>query len=228
MKDLTLSVVIPAFNEEKTIGKCLTSLKKQKVQPDKIIVVNNNSTDNTAAIARKFDVIVLQEKKQGMIPARNTGFDIVKSDIIARTDADTMVPPYWVAKIKEHFSSDDIIGVSGPAYYFDLPKGVRISYWSTNMFFRLLKKKLKTDCLFGPNMAIRRSAWEKVRNEICLKDSLVHEDIDLAVHLAHYGKIKFDPKLIVATSAQRWKKPYSYIEYSYRLAKMLRRHNIDL
>ena len=67
-----------------------------------------------------------------------------------------------------------------------------------------------------------------VKKDLCRHDSLVHEDIDLGIHLAKYGKIKFDSKLIVATSAKRWKKPYSYLEYTYRLAKMLGKHKIAI
>lgn len=228
MKDISITVIIPAYNEEKTIAKCLTSVLRQKVKADEIVVVNNNSTDKTVEIAKSFSVRVIDEKKQGMISARNAGFDYVKSDIIARTDADSMVPQNWIAKIKELFLQRDVLAVSGPAYFFDLPGTVKLSYLSSRLLFKLVEKRIKTDCLFGPNMALRKSAWEKVRKEVCTTDALVHEDIDLAIHLSKYGKIKFDSKLIIATSARRWKKPYSYLEYSYRLAKMLRKHKIKI
>lgn len=228
MSNFTVSVVIPVYNEEKHIEKCLESLMLQTVKPNEIIVVNNNSTDKTVETVKKFKVILINEEKKGITPARNAGFNKAKSDIIARTDGDTRLPPYWIAKIKENLENSDILAVSGPAYYFDLPRGMKISYWSTSIFFKFLKRKIKTDCLFGPNMAIKKTAWEKVKGDTCLVDKLVHEDIDLAIHLSKYGRIKFDSKMIVATSAERWKKPYSYLEYSYRLAKMLRRHNIKI
>src|ERR1035437_9820650 len=89
---MKVSVVIPAYNEEKYIGACLDSLMDQKEKPDEIIVVNNNSTDNTAKIVKKYPVRLINEEQQGMIPARNRGFNEAKFEIIARTDADTILP----------------------------------------------------------------------------------------------------------------------------------------
>lgn len=225
---MKVSAVIPVYNEEKYIEKCLIALFNQKEKADEIIVVDNNCTDKTIDIAKKFNIKIIHETEQGMIPARNRGFDEARYEIIARTDADTRVPATWVKQIKENFRNPDIIALSGPEYFYDIPRGIRISYWSSLIYFKLIKKGIKTDVLLGPNMAIRKNIWEKVKNDICLEDALVHEDIDLAIHSAQYGKIKLDRKLMVATSGRRWKKPYSYLEYSQRLAKMLRKHNFRL
>ncbi len=83
---------------------------------------------------------------------------------------------------------------------------------------------VKHDCLYGPNCIIRKNGWKKIKNEICLNDKLVHEDLDLAIHIAPFGKIKFDPTLIVSTSFRRWKKPDAYIEYLYRGLKSINNH----
>jgi len=58
-----ISVIIPVFNEEKFLPRCLESLKNQKFKDFEIIVVDNNSTDKTAEIAKKFNVILVSEKK---------------------------------------------------------------------------------------------------------------------------------------------------------------------
>ena len=58
-----ISVIIPVFNEEKFLPRCLESLKNQKFKYFEIIVVDNNSTDKTAEIAKKFNVILVSEKK---------------------------------------------------------------------------------------------------------------------------------------------------------------------
>ncbi|HEX8932548.1 MAG TPA: glycosyltransferase family A protein, partial [Patescibacteria group bacterium] len=100
---MKISVIIPAYNEEKYIGACIESLLKQNRLPDEIIVVNNNSTDQTAAIASQYPVKVINEKEQGITPARNRGLNEAQYDIIARTDADTILPPDWIEKIKKHF-----------------------------------------------------------------------------------------------------------------------------
>ena len=100
---MKVSVVIPAFNEEKYIGKCLKSVVNQIMPADEIIVVNNNCTDKTEVIAKKFGARIVKEKVQGMTPARNRGFNSVKYEIIARTDADTVVPKDWIKIIKNNF-----------------------------------------------------------------------------------------------------------------------------
>jgi len=84
-----ISVIIPAANEEKTLPFCLASLKKQTFSNFEVIVIDNNSTDKTAAVAQKFGAKVVSEKKQGIIYARERGFQEAKGEIIARTDADT-------------------------------------------------------------------------------------------------------------------------------------------
>lgn len=226
---MKISVVIPVYNEEKYIGACLDSLFSQVEKPDEIIVVNNNSTDNTLEIVKKYPVKIIHEKKQGMIPTRNKGFNKAAGDIIARTDADTHVPKNWIKQIKASFIKDKkLVALSGPASFYDVPLPVRSSPWPTRFFIEIFEPKaiIKHDSLFGPNMAIRKSAWEKVKKEVCLEDKDVHEDIDLAIHLGFVGKIKFDNKLIVSSSARRWKKLSPYFEYPYRSFKMYHKHKM--
>ncbi len=229
---MKISVVIPAYNEEKRIDACLESLMKQKIMPDEIIVVDNNSTDSTKEIVKKYPVKIVTEKKQGMIPARNRGFNTAKYDIIARTDADTILPPNWIKKIKKCFLDKKLIALSGPAEFYDLPELIRNSHWQSKptgvnlikSYNRIVRKMTKHDCVFGPNYSIRKSTWEMIKNNVCLNDKQVHEDLDLAIHLAPYGKIKFDVNLIVSTSVRRWKRPNAYIEYLYRGLKSIQKH----
>lgn len=224
-----VSVVIPAYNEESYIGACLESLMRQKEPADEIIVVDNNCTDNTIAVAKEFPVKIVTEKKQGMIFSRNKGFDEAQFEIIARTDADTRVPPDWIKRIKNKFKRDnELIAIGGPAHYYGLPSVVQVKEWPTNVFFKSLEQVLQHDCLFGPNMAIRKSAWEKVRSEVCLKDSMVHEDIDLSIHLSRHGKIFFDDKLVVDSSFRRWTRIKPYLDYPYRALRTIQRHKLSL
>ena len=112
-----ISVVIPAYNEAKYLPKCLESIIKQTFNNYEIIVVDNNSTDNTAWIARSFGARVVKEKIQGMIPARERGFREAKAEIIARTDADTVVTKDWLEKIFRTFQTNpEVIALSGPIF----------------------------------------------------------------------------------------------------------------
>ncbi len=223
---LTVSVVIPVYNEEKYLGACLDSLMKQSDPPDEIIVVNNNSKDNSIKIAQQFPVRIIHEKKQGMTPARNRGFNEANYEIIARTDADTIVPPDWIKKIRRYFSDSHIVAVSGPPLFYELPINLSPKTIESipKPYFRFLREVLGHEGLCGPNMALRKNAWNRIKKEICTDDRNVHEDIDLAIHIAHLGKIKFDSTFTVKSSFRRFKKFVPYMEYPYRIVNSIRSH----
>ena len=222
---MRISVVIPAYNEEKYIQACLESLMKQTKKPFEIIVVNNNSTDNTAKIARSFDgVDVINAKVQGITPTRNAGFNAAKGDIIARTDADTLVPEDWIEHIERLFTKNVVDAVSGPAIYYDSPiqsdAFIKFFFWMSKVLFG-------HPILFGPNTAITSDTWHTVKKITCPDDSKVHEDLDLSIHIARLGKkILYDSSLIVKCSARRIiRRPQSFfIEYSFRYFRMILYH----
>lgn len=222
---MRVSVVIPVYNEEKYIESCLKSLTHQIVPPDEIIVVDNNSTDKTPEILKKFPVKVLHEHVQGIIPARNNGFDAASFDIIARCDADTVVPADWIAKIKENFESKKIDALSGTLSFYDM------SFKSpafTNIFLDFMRGIQKgKNTLIGPNMAMTKAIWLKIHNEVCTDPKKVHEDLDLGIHINKVGgEIGIDKTLIVEASGRRMvSNPRSFfIEYPTRLYRHLHSH----
>jgi glycosyltransferase involved in cell wall biosynthesis len=222
-------VVIPVYNEERYLAMCLESMLDQEIKADEIIIVDNNSTDDSIKIAKRYPVIVVREKEQGITPTRNRGFNEAHFEIIARTDADTKVPHDWIKKIKKHFTDKDVVAVSGPTNFYDLPKqfSSKAALNVHRTYFRLMKQILKHDSIFGPNMAIRKDAWEKIKDEVCVDDEKVHEDIDLAMHISPYGKIVFDRTLEVSSSFRRFKTLDmldSYVEYPYRVMTSIQKH----
>ena len=121
-KPLTLSLIIPAYNEEHHLKDCLDSIAKQTVMPDEVLVIDNNSTDKTVAIAKKYPFVrVIHEPKQGVIHVRNTGFDAATGDIIGRTDADNLLTENWVKRVKEIFADENVDAATGPMYFYDMP-----------------------------------------------------------------------------------------------------------
>src|SRR3989338_4132988 len=100
---MDISLIIPAYNEEASIGQCLeTAIKNSKGRFKEIIVVDNASTDKTAEIARRYpSVTVVYEARKGTGNARQTGFEHSHGDIAAYIDSDSLIPEDWVDKIEK-------------------------------------------------------------------------------------------------------------------------------
>ncbi len=219
---MKISVIIPAYNEEKYIGKILKSLKSQTTRADEIIVINNNCKDKTVEIAKNHGVRIIKEEKQGLTFARNRGFDAAKFEIIARCDADTEVPNDWIEKIVFNFNKQEIDVLSGPVIYYD--SFLRFaSVIPSCLYFEIIKGLLRgKKHLVGPNMIITKKIWIKVKKFVHLDDSKVHEDLDLSINLNKINaKIGYDHSLVVKTSSRRIiKNPYSFfLEYPLRMLK---------
>ncbi|PIZ65010.1 glycosyltransferase family 2 protein [Candidatus Roizmanbacteria bacterium CG_4_10_14_0_2_um_filter_36_9] len=219
------SIVIAAYNEEKYIESCIKSLLNQTVPADEIIVVNNNSTDNTEDIIRKYPVTLINEENQGIIPARNTGFDLAKYELILRTDADTIVPSDWVGRMSTFFENNKCDAVVGTVLYFDSLAKVNKQIYSN--YLEGIKHILGSYPLIGPNMALTSEIWKKIRKIICTDEKIVHEDVDLSIHINEInGVIMYDKNNCAVTSKRRiiYQPQSFFLEYSHRLLKMKLAH----
>lgn len=194
---MKLSVVISVYNEEKLIEACLESLLAQTRRADEIILVDNNCTDQTVALARKYPVRIVKEKKQGIWAARATGYDAAKGDIIVCTDADARFPASWLELIEKQFHESSVIAVTGPGVFYD---GNRLTNTLANIFymklyFLLVGLALSTRPLFGSNFAMRKEGWLAVRDHVHSSTEEVFDDMDLSYHLITHGKLHFDRRL---------------------------------
>lgn len=198
-----ISVVIPAYNEEDYLADCLNAVMAQTVKPHEIIVVDNNSTDNTTAIAKSFPrVRVVLQEVPGIAASRDLGFSAASGDIIARTDADTRPDPDWLDRTIRSMAPD-VQAVTGPIYYYDLPAQKLFERLGIYIQGKLAGRKNRPKFLAGSNMAIRKDAWQKISGKLCLVEN-THEDLDLAIHLINNGYvIGYDQHMRVATSARR-------------------------
>jgi glycosyltransferase involved in cell wall biosynthesis len=113
------SVIVPAYNEGAYLGRTLASLEGQDFPgPYEIIVVDNNSDDDTSDVARSFGVRLVQEPEAGVCTARQRGAEAALGEILVSTDADTEHPRDWLRRIDATFrSSVDAVAVAGPCRY---------------------------------------------------------------------------------------------------------------
>jgi glycosyltransferase involved in cell wall biosynthesis len=233
----TVSIVIPAYNEERTIRACVVAAIEQTVPADEIVVVNNKSTDSTAkmlkALKTEFPdaplVIVDQNDEQGITPTRNAGFNAATSEVLGRIDADSILEPEWVAVVKRIFSDPTVGAATGPMIYYDMPLRRFGARADDNMRRALLKLTKEYHFVFGSNMAIRASAWHDIRDHVCNDaDAEMHEDLDLGIHLFDRGhKIVYGSKMVSGMSARRLDaNPMDYLRYVRRWDKTYDHHKI--
>ena len=119
MKNPEVSVVVPVYNGERTLKQCLDSLFKQTFRDYEVIIVNNNSTDNTASILSSYKensplpFKVVFEGYRGRGTARNAGINIAKGKIILSSDADCIFPKEWIKEITEPIRKGREVAVLG-------------------------------------------------------------------------------------------------------------------
>ena len=196
-----VSVVIPAYNEEKSIGSCLKAFTRQlAITPFEIVLVDNNSTDNTVEIASKFltklDLKIVSAKKQGRGAARVAGFKVAKGEIILSTDADTIIPRDWIANYLKHFENPKIVAVTGP---WKIKSKSKVRNFTAYHF-----QRLSLACLTGLNFGIRKAVYKKSGGfDVTLN---AQEDIELTPRVRKLGKIMYAKDVAVLTSARRYRK----------------------
>lgn len=233
----TVSIVIPAYNEEDTILPCLESCIAQTVPAHEIIVVNNKSTDKTVAIVREVQslypdapiILIEQADSQGITPTRNKGFDSATGDIIGRIDSDSIVEPNWVEETIKAFMDPTVAAITGPVIYYEFPfrRFGRIA--DDTMRKAMFKLVRDYKFLFGSNMGLTRNAWLAVRDETCAdKEDLMHEDLDLAVHIHRAGlRIMYAPNVIAGMSLRRMDdSPSDMVSYLMRFDRTYNHHGI--
>jgi glycosyltransferase involved in cell wall biosynthesis len=233
----SVAIIIPAYNEEETIVRCLESCIAQTSKADEIIVVNNNSIDTTVKLVKKFqkdhpdqNIRLLNEKTQGITPTRNHGFEQAKSEILGRIDADSTISTNWVETVRETFSDKNVAASTGPVQYYDMPLvdlGLRVDEKIRNTLYKMAKEH---KFLFGSNMAIRATVWDKVSTLTHPDpDDELHEDIDLALTLCENDyEVVYDPNMVGAMSARRLEdSPRKFYYYVMRFERTFKVHNVS-
>jgi glycosyltransferase involved in cell wall biosynthesis len=214
---MKVTLIIPAYNEEKYIAECLEHVLHNK-NFNEIIVIDNASTDRTAEIAAKIahehpdaKIRVVREDKKGLVMARQRGFleagKNPQCDIIAYVDADTKMPEKWLTAVIHEFEKDpNLATLSGPYIYHDIPAWqqslIKILYW------RALAMPVYWIVGFmvtGANFAIRKSVLEKM-NGFDVGIAFYGEDTNIARRASKHGKVKFKANFEMYTSGRRLKK----------------------
>lgn len=224
----TVSVVIPALDEELTITRCLHALSRTPDPPEEIVIVDNGCSDRTVHLARTFDrVRIVQEPRRGITFARSTGFDAARGDVVARIDADSEVASDWLHRIRDRFAREpDLDAIGGDAAISELSPADRLWFrWWYRGFRAWHQRSIGVQpMLYGFNCAFRRTAWQSARHLTGTDDLRVTDDLDVTIALLRTGHtLRHDPAIIVKArlfrSIQREKLRQYYLSDGLTLAR---------
>jgi glycosyltransferase involved in cell wall biosynthesis len=162
-RDPVVSVVIPARNESELIVRTILSLCLSNTALDfEIIVVDNNSTDDTEKVIRSMGLRYMHESVIGITATRNAGLGAARGNYILSADADTVYPPDWIdCMVKPMIDSRGVAATYGPyAFLPDLKHG-RLGYMTYEHgadFSKWLVRRLgeEATCVYGFNFGFRR------------------------------------------------------------------------
>ena len=160
------SVIVPAYNVAPHIRACLEGLARQRVAPAEmeIVVVDNNSTDESAAIARSFPgVRVLSEPVQSSYSARNRGVRESTGEILAFLDPDCVPVPDWLASAEHGLRQEGTRVVLGRRSYGDSWPLSLVSDYEAEKVAWIMERRIP-EIYYGytNNMAMHRSTFEQL------------------------------------------------------------------
>lgn len=222
------SVVIPVLDDAAVLARCLEALGRQTTAADEIVVVDNGSTDDSAAVARRFGATLLRESRPGIAAAAARGYDAARSEVILRLDADSVPPTDWIERVAARFAADpDLDALTGPGVFTAVPEGLRdrSTGWYWRFYFDGMGKRIGGVPLFGSNLAVRAEAWQQVGGSVHRDDTDVHDDLDLSIHLLAAGRrLALDRGLVVSVSARPLLHPVGMLHRAHRAAHTLALH----
>lgn len=212
---IEISAVICTHNRSSMLADCVNSLRQQNIDPEnfEILIVDNNSTDNTKEIATEFcknhnNIKYFFEKTVGYSAPRNCGWKNASGKIIAYIDDDEIAAPNWIESILNTFQIEekpDIIGGIYNVKYDETPPE-----WFTDSIGGTNEKRPKgllnqrQDCyLAGGNIALKKEVLEKLNgfsSDFDMKDSflMMGEDTDICQRAKNAGfKLYYNPEIAI-------------------------------
>jgi glycosyltransferase involved in cell wall biosynthesis len=185
-----ISIIIPAFNVEKTILKCINSVKNQKYKKKEIIVVDDGSIDSTKNILKDQNgIITIFQKNMGPGAARNKGANIAKGDLLLFLDSDCLINDiYFLDKIILKFKDKTIIAV-GSGYKKTLGNRFLEQFGLLEHRFKLLNIPKQVTTTSSNCICCRSLNFKKIKGFPINKKFIYAEDILFCYKLSKSGKI---------------------------------------
>jgi len=193
------------LDDARMLERCLDALERQSRPADEVVVVDNGSSDDSAAVAIAHGARVVAESIRGIPRAASAGYDAARGEVIARLDADSVPGPDWLERIertfREHRGVDFVTG--DPRF----TGANAVVHWVgehlyIGAMYAVLSVLFGHAPLFGSNMAMRAEAWRTLSPEVHRDAQRIHDDLDLTLHIRPEMGVLHDRRLVVAVSAR--------------------------
>ncbi len=193
-----ISVVVCSHNGGRTMRDCCEGLRALAYPNYEVIVVDDGSTDDTAAIASEYGWQVISTPNQGLSSARNVGMSAAMGEIVAYTDDDTRPDPHWLTYLAATFSATEYAGVGGPNIP---PPGDGLIADAVAVApggpMHVLLSDQEAEHIPGCNMAFRKAALEAVGG-FDVRFRSAGDDVDLCWRMLQRGwSLGFNPAAMV-------------------------------
>jgi cellulose synthase/poly-beta-1,6-N-acetylglucosamine synthase-like glycosyltransferase len=200
MTNTRFSVIIPAYNAEKTLSFCLEALADQSVPKEnyEVIVVDDGSTDETSKIAKGFNVKYIFQTNRGPATARNRGARKAAGGIILFTDSDCVPDHNWIQEMVSPFSDTEVVGVKGAYKTRQREFAARFAQAEFEDRYDLLQKSSFIDMVDTYSAAFRKDVFLNMGGFDESFPVANNEDTELSYRLATAGyKLVFNPGAFV-------------------------------
>ena len=195
-KSMNIYIIIPVFNEEKYLQESIDSIVKQTFLPKKLLLVNDNSTDSSENILKKYcnkfswiEYINIKSNQahipgEKVIRAFYKGLEKIDSnyDMLCKFDSDIVLPENYLESIINIFNSDPKVGIAGGNLYIKK---------KNNWVYEKISSK---NHVRGPIKSYRKKCFEDIQG---LRKSIGWDTVDVLIAQYHGWKIKTDKSLIV-------------------------------
>ncbi|VVB60031.1 Glycosyltransferase AglI [uncultured archaeon] len=195
-----ISVIIPAYNSEKTIRGCLQALQSQSIKDIEVIVVDDGSSDDTASIVKSFkNVKFFKRQHKGPASERNFGAKMAKGEILLFTDSDCEPDKNWVSEMVAPFKSDkSVVGVSGTYRTRQKELIARFAQYEIEERHEKMAKAGSIDFIGTFSAGYRKEIFDKFGGFDESFSTSAGEDPELSFRIAEAGyKMVFAPKAFV-------------------------------
>lgn len=193
-----ITVIIPVYNSQNTIRKCINSLLDQTKCFPKIIIINDGSTDNTLSILNEFysaysQIKVVSQKNQGVSYARNKGLSMCDTKYVAFVDADDYVDTDYLYNLWIGFSKDSDIDLAVSGIECTNFNGK--NYALVNLEEKIINSSQMQEDLFkinGPSGYLNNKLWKMqiiTENHLCIDTTLtMSEDLLFTVEYLQFAR----------------------------------------